>query len=173
MTEEIILKAREYARRVHTAARCKYGEDNEPYGVHLDMVESWVEKHQNVLRKPEDRINTRAGAQTHDTIEDAQQSYNDVKNATNKDVADITLSVTDVHAENRMLRFLLTVPKTIKDYLKRTGFDCIKLSPDFGIIDFPKKMINWFSVIFYYLFRMHVYDSMEIFAVSPKKESKP
>jgi 2-polyprenyl-3-methyl-5-hydroxy-6-metoxy-1,4-benzoquinol methylase len=58
--------------------------------------------------------------------------------------------------------------KTVKDYLKRAGFDCVKLSPDFGIIDVPKKMINWFSVIFYYLFRIHVYDAMEIYAV-PRK----
>jgi (p)ppGpp synthase/HD superfamily hydrolase len=113
---QTVQDAREYALKVHTAARCKYGEDDEDYIVHLDMVEDWVSAHQAVLRKREDQINCRAGAYSHDTIEDAQQSYNDVKDATNKDVADITLSVTDVHAENRMLRFLMTIPKTIKDY---------------------------------------------------------
>ena len=60
--------------------------------------------------------------------------------------------------------------KTIQAYLKRAGFDCVKLSPDFGIIDISKKVINWFSVIFYYLFRMHVYDAVEIYAVPQKKE---
>ena len=116
MKEKIILKAQEYAARVHTAARCKYGEDNEPYMVHLIDVHQWVLNNPSVLRFSDDFENTCAAAYTHDTIEDAQQTYNDVKKATDEEVANITLAVTDVHAENRMLRFLLTVPKTIKDY---------------------------------------------------------
>jgi (p)ppGpp synthase/HD superfamily hydrolase len=113
---ELIEKAKEYAERVHTAARCKYGEDNEPYMVHLDAVCKWVLDNPSVLRFSDDFENTCAAAYTHDTIEDAQQTYNDVKKATSDDVADITLAVTDVHAENRMLRFLSTIPKTVKDY---------------------------------------------------------
>lgn len=112
----LIENAREYAERVHTAARCKYGEDNESYIVHLDAVFDWVDKHISCFKQYKDALHTRAAAFTHDTIEDAQQSYNDVKQATNKEVADITLAVTDVHAENRMLRFLNTVSKTVKDH---------------------------------------------------------
>lgn len=114
--DELIQKAKDYAERVHTAARCKYGEDNEPYMVHLNAVHQWTCKHSNVFTNPIDRENTCAAAFTHDTVEDAQQSYNDVKQATSKEVADITLAVTDVHAENRMLRFLSTAPKTIRDH---------------------------------------------------------
>ena len=61
-------------------------------------------------------------------------------------------------------------PNTLKDFLDRTGFDCISLSPDFGIIETPKKLINLIAVLFFYLFRMQVFDATEIFAV-PKRES--
>jgi (p)ppGpp synthase/HD superfamily hydrolase len=114
--DELIQKAKDYAERVHTAARCKYGEDNEPYMVHLNAVYGWTCEHSKVFTNPIDHENTCAAAYTHDTIEDAQQTYNDVKGATSVEVADITLAVTDVHAENRMLRFLSTIPKTVKDY---------------------------------------------------------
>lgn len=116
MDESIILKAREYAKTVHNAARCKYGENDEPYIVHLNAVFEWVCDYEECFKKYKDSIYTSAAAYTHDTLEDAQQTYNDVKKETSKEVADITLAVTDVHAENRMLRFLLTVPKIIRDH---------------------------------------------------------
>lgn len=113
---ELVFKARDYAVRVHTAARCKYGEDNEPYVFHLSAVYEWVCDNAECFQEYKDFLHTRAAAFTHDTIEDAQQTYDDVKKATSEEVADITLAVTDVHAENRMLRFLNTAPKTVKDY---------------------------------------------------------
>lgn len=116
MNESIILIAREYAKTVHNAAHCKYGENDQPYIVHLNAVFEWVCDHEKCFKQHKDSVYTGAAAFTHDTIEDAQQTYNDVKKATNKQVADITLAVTDVHAENRMLRFLNTVPKTIRDH---------------------------------------------------------
>lgn len=112
----VAVRARIFAAEVHNAAGCTYGDNDEPYSVHTQDVYEWVYEFRKVFKIEEDIGNTLAGANTHDTIEDAQQTYNDVMNATNKDVADITLAVTDVPAENRMLRFLLTVPKMIRDH---------------------------------------------------------
>ena len=112
---ERVTKAKKYGEFVHDKAGCTYGDDNESYVVHLDGVRDWVLKFPSVLKFNEDFKNILAAAYTHDTIEDAQQTYNNVKEATSKDIADITLAVTDVHAETRMLRFLLTAPKIIKD----------------------------------------------------------
>jgi len=60
-------------------------------------------------------------------------------------------------------------PKTIKAYLDKTGFDCLKISPDFGIIENSKKLINIISVIPYYLAGIKVFNAIEIYA-TPKKE---
>lgn len=116
MRVSIVQGAKNYGQRVHDAAGCTYGDDNEGYIVHLDAVHEWVAMHKNVFKFDNDWWHTRAASYTHDTIEDAQQTFNNVKEATNKDIATITLAVTDVAAETRMLRFLLTVPKIIKDY---------------------------------------------------------
>ncbi len=42
-------------------------------------------------------------------------------------------------------------PETLCLYFDKTGFDCLQLSPDYGIIQFPKKIVNWISVIPYYM----------------------
>ena len=112
----IVQAAREYGQRVHDAAGCTYGDDNKGYIIHLDDVHSNVFEFKEVFVYDNDKWNTRAAAYTHDTIEDAQQTFNDVKIATNKDVAKITLAVTDVPEENRLLRHLMTLPKIVKDY---------------------------------------------------------
>jgi len=118
MTERITIvqAARNYGQRVHDAAGCTYGDEKESYIVHLDDVHNVLEEFQEVFMYENDRWNTRAAAYTHDTIEDAQQTFNNVKDATNVEVAKITLAVTDVPEENRLLRHLMTLPKTVKDY---------------------------------------------------------
>ena len=49
-------------------------------------------------------------------MEDAKQTYNNICEVAGKDVADITLGVTDVPAENRLMKHLLTMGKTVRDY---------------------------------------------------------
>lgn len=112
---DLIKNAREYAQKAHDAAGCTYGDDNSNYMVHLEMV-WWILTKYDPFSTYKDSLHTRAAAFTHDTIEDAQQTFNDVMKATNRDVAEITLAVTDVPAENRLLRHLLTLPKTVKDH---------------------------------------------------------
>lgn len=112
---DLVRKAKAYAQKVHDTAGCTYGDKNENYMVHLDMVHSVLDYHE-IFTVYKDSLHTRAATFTHDTIEDAQQTFNDVMGATNRDVAEITLAVTDVPAENRLLRHLLTLPKTVKDH---------------------------------------------------------
>lgn len=59
-------------------------------------------------------------------------------------------------------------PQSLQSYLDKTGFECLSLSPDYGIIELPKKIVNMISVVPYYCFGIHGYNAIEIFAVSRK-----
>lgn len=61
-------------------------------------------------------------------------------------------------------------PQTIMAYLDRTGFDCIRLVPDFGIINPYKRLINAISSIPYYLAGINICNALEIYA-APKGKS--
>jgi len=104
-----------FTRKAHEDANCLY--DGKSYSIHLTMVEDGVDEYETVFLKHEDYIIARAGASGHDLIEDAQLSFNDVKDASNRRVASVVLAVTDVHEENRLLRHLFTMGKTVKDYV--------------------------------------------------------
>ena len=56
-------------------------------------------------------------------------------------------------------------PATIEAYLKITNFECIQLGPDFGIVEFPKRLVNILSVIPYYLARIKIFNAIEVFAL--------
>ena len=58
--------------------------------------------------------------------------------------------------------------KTLKGYFSATGFDCLRLSPDFGIVEYSKRLVNWISVIPYYIFRLNMFNSIEASAVARK-----
>lgn len=114
--KSIIVAAREFAVRVHDNAGCTYGDEDQPYVMHLDMVAANVLRFKKVFKNEADFVCTHAAAFSHDTIEDAQQTFNDVREATSIHVAEVTLAVTDIPEQNRLLRFLATVPKIIKDH---------------------------------------------------------
>ena len=59
--------------------------------------------------------------------------------------------------------------KTMQAYLEKTGFDCIQMAPDFGIIECSKRLVNAISIIPYYLTGMKIFNAIEILAV-PEKE---
>jgi len=110
------IKIINYAIAAHDTTGCTYGSDNEPYLKHLEMVHKWVLMHPHILKSDDDFKYVSMAAYTHDLIEDAQQTYNDIKKIAGKEVADITIAVTDIPEKNRMLRFLATAPKTLNDY---------------------------------------------------------
>lgn len=60
-------------------------------------------------------------------------------------------------------------PKTIKAYLDKTGFDCLRLSPDFGIIEPSKRLINAVSVVPYYLAKIRIFNAIEVYAAPQEK----
>ena len=105
----------EFARHAHDDANCMY--DGKNYYTHVKMVEDSVDKYETVFKAHNDYRIARAGASGHDLIEDAQLTFADVEKATSKRVARVVLAVTDVHEENRLLRHLFTMGKTVKDYI--------------------------------------------------------
>jgi (p)ppGpp synthase/HD superfamily hydrolase len=105
---------REFAKKAYDDANCSY--DGQNYFAHVDMVALNVINHMGIFRNTEDANHTLAAAYGHDLIEDAKVSYNNIMEASNKDVADIILAVTDVNEANRLLRHLNTMGKTVKDY---------------------------------------------------------
>lgn len=103
-----------FAEKCYNDANCKY--DGKSYMIHIYLVSDYFVINERVFKNIEDAQNVSDAIFTHDLIEDAKQTYNNILDVCGKDVADITLAVTDVPAENRLMRHLLTMPKTVKDY---------------------------------------------------------
>ena len=105
----------EFCRNAHDAANCTY--DGKNYYTHVSMVEEGIDKYETVFLNYDDYYIARKGASGHDLIEDAKLTFNDIKKESNRRVAQVILAVTDVHEENRLLRHLFTMGKTVKDYI--------------------------------------------------------
>ena len=114
MNESNFNNLREIARKQYNDANCKY--DNMEYIYHIDMVISVLNKYHNVYKKSIDINDTIIASLYHDSIEDAKQTYANIFDVAGKEIADIVLAVTDVPAENRLMKHLLTMGKTVKDY---------------------------------------------------------
>lgn len=104
----------DYAEKCHNEANCTY--DGNGYMTHVNLVVGMVEVYKTVFKYPIDRDLTIAAAYCHDLIEDTKESYNDVSMVIGKDAADVVLAVTDVSAENRLMKHLLTMGKTVMNY---------------------------------------------------------
>ncbi len=109
-----LTKVEEFARKAYTDANCEY--DGKSYMIHVDMVVDVFSKHIQIFNNSSDVVNTHAATLCHDLMEDARLSYNNILEATNKDVADIVLAVSDTPDANRLLRHLATMSRTVKDY---------------------------------------------------------
>jgi (p)ppGpp synthase/HD superfamily hydrolase len=105
---------RSIAKSQYDNANCEYG--GQSYMVHIDMVLISVKIFQEVFKHPVDAETTATAALFHDAIEDARQTYNDISKVIGNDAADVVLAVTDVPAENRLMKHLLTMGKTVRDY---------------------------------------------------------
>ena len=107
-------KIREYAEKCHNDANCKYNGGS--YMFHVDKVVYAVEAYQDIFIYAKDKEITKAAAYCHDLQEDARQTFNDMKNIIGIEAARVVLRVTDVPAENRLMKHLLTMGKTVEDY---------------------------------------------------------
>ena len=113
--EKYLIEHRKKANEFHNRTNCSY--DGKEYVIHLDMVVEGIMKYETVFKNNKDyRIAVVAGYY-HDTIEDAQLTFNNIAEVTNKRIARVVLAVTDVHDENRLLRHLATMGKTVKDFI--------------------------------------------------------
>ncbi|GAA3624335.1 HD domain-containing protein [Flavivirga jejuensis] len=97
MTE---IKAKEFAIRVH--GEQQYGA--RPYSFHLESVVQVAKE----LNLENDII---LGCWLHDTIEDCDVSYQDIKREFGRDLAEIVFAVTDELGRNRKERKVKTYPK--------------------------------------------------------------
>ena len=113
--EKQLKEHRKKANEFHNRTNCSY--DGKEYVIHLDMVVEGIGKYETIFKNNKDYRIAAISGFYHDTIEDAQLSFNDVAKATNKRVARVVLAVTDVHEENRLLRHLSTMNKTVKNYI--------------------------------------------------------
>jgi SAM-dependent methyltransferase len=67
--------------------------------------------------------------------------------------------------EDKELHFFHFSAKTIQALLERSGFGCIYVRPDFGIVEVPKRLINFFAAIPYYFGNFHISNALEIAAI--------
>jgi (p)ppGpp synthase/HD superfamily hydrolase len=105
---------RNEAHQIYLKANNLY--DSKDYFVHIEMVEDLLIKHKKIFKLESDYNNTIIASWFHDVIEDCSTSYEDILEISNNDAAAIVLAVTDVPAENRLVKHLLTMIKTVKDY---------------------------------------------------------
>ncbi len=98
MDRTLVAKAKEYAIECHTNTNHLY--DGKPYLIHLEMVRDFATIFIDLIN-PEDEDTVIAGAWVHDVIEDTRQTYNDVKKATNKHVAEIAYALTNEKGKTR------------------------------------------------------------------------
>lgn len=92
------LKSRVYGMSCHEKVNHCY--DGYPYSFHLEMVYLFAKKYIHLLPE-QDRENALCACWVHDVIEDARQTYNDVKKATNEDVAEIAFALTNEKGKTR------------------------------------------------------------------------
>ena len=137
-------KAKEYAENCHFLTNHRY--DEFPYSFHLQMVSNAGKKFIHLIPE-ENRDIVLAGCWVHDTIEDARQTYNDVKSNTSEDVAEIAYALTNEKGKNRSER------ANDKYYqgIKNTPFGTyVKLCDRIANIQYSKKkggkMISLYKV---------------------------
>ena len=96
-------KAAKFAIKVHDVeANQKYGEGL-PYSYHLAQVRSVAYQFKHLI--PEEfHEQVFAACWLHDTIEDARQTYNDIKKEFGEEVADIVYALTNEKGRNRKER---------------------------------------------------------------------
>jgi (p)ppGpp synthase/HD superfamily hydrolase len=97
----ILDKAKLYASKCHRETNHLYA--GEPYETHLEAVDNVAFRFSHLLPL-EDIITVRAACWCHDLIEDARQTYSDVKYATSERVADIVYAVTNEKGKTRKER---------------------------------------------------------------------
>jgi len=103
-----------YSQLCYDNSNCMYDGNN--YFTHINMVVGTLTSYLKIFNSVVDFENTLRSAYTHDLLEDTKETWDDIFKNCGKDIADITLAVTDVPAENRLMKHLLTMHRTVTDY---------------------------------------------------------
>ena len=97
----LLEKTKDYAIQKHRDTNHKYGEMD--YDFHLNMVFETAKKFIHLV-EPHEQENVLAGCWVHDIIEDARETYNDVKKETNETIAQLAYALTNEKGRNRAER---------------------------------------------------------------------
>ncbi|MDF0714919.1 phosphohydrolase [Flagellimonas yonaguniensis] len=98
---DILERTKDYAIRKHKSVNQKYGEHD--YDFHLNMVFETALKFIHLIEFDE-RENVLAACWVHDIIEDARETYNDVKRETNETIAELAYALTNEKGRTRQER---------------------------------------------------------------------
>ncbi len=94
-------KAKAYAIEKHRSVNQKY--DTFAYEYHLNMVYEVGKKFIHLIDE-EERDSVLSACWVHDIIEDARETYNDVKKATNETIAELAYALTNEKGRTRAER---------------------------------------------------------------------
>ena len=95
-------RAKVYATDCHANTNHLY--DAYPYSFHLAMVAETAALFLDETYSEEEKELILAACWAHDTIEDTRQTYNDVKDALNEEVAELVYALTNEKGKNRKER---------------------------------------------------------------------
>ena len=54
--------------------------------------------------------------------------------------------------------------RSLRLLLEKTGFTCVKVGPDFGVVEVSKQLINSLAAVLFYSMGVHWYNSIQVFA---------
>lgn len=94
----LLQNARQFAIDAHADTNHKY--DQHPYSYHLQMVVNAAMKYIYLIPY-QSQETVLAACWCHDVIEDARQTYNDVKKITNEEVAELAFALTNDKGRSR------------------------------------------------------------------------
>ena len=97
----MLKNSRKYAYHCHNSTNHQY--DGHPYTFHLNMVDDVAVRFIHLIPENKHEI-VRSACYCHDTMEDCRQTYNDVRQATNVDVAEIVYALTNEKGRTRRER---------------------------------------------------------------------
>lgn len=132
----IVEKAKTYAINCHESTAHLY--DGRPYVTHLQMVVNTANKFIHLI-PPEHKENVVAACWVHDVIEDCRQTYNDMKGATNEQIAELAYAVTNEKGRTRKER----ANDKYYDGIRQTPFaSFIKVCDRIANYEYSKKKGN-------------------------------
>lgn len=126
-------KVKEYAKKKHKNVNQKY--DDFDYEYHLNMVYEVAKKFIHLIEK-EEQENVLSACWVHDIIEDARETYNDVKNETNETIAELAYALTNEKGRTRKDRANDTYYKGIRE-TKNASF--IKMCDRIANVQYSKS----------------------------------